>query len=114
MDFQNSHVVRQEPHTAFPVANSDVGTQWHVTDGGIDGFFEKISSFPLLPVRDNLKTILNGRHFLGWVSQAQVKLGTERPTDLSSGALEEMSGIVGPIIDRRPSPPEVTTDITTF
>jgi hypothetical protein len=26
----------------------------------------------------------------------------------------DLSGIVGPIVDRRPSPPEVITDITTF
>ncbi|KAF9890017.1 hypothetical protein FE257_006697 [Aspergillus nanangensis] len=86
VEFQDSIVIRQESLTAFPVANSPVGTQWHATAGGIDGFFEEINAFPLLPVQDNLTAFLEGRHFLGWVSQAQIKLGTEEPSDQSSCA----------------------------
>jgi hypothetical protein len=89
VEFQNSVIIRQGPLTAFPVASHSVGTQWHATLGGLDEFFDKINSIPLLPVQDDIKAFLNGRHFLGWLTRAQVKLGTEEPSNRSSGAKME-------------------------
>lgn len=89
VEFQNSIIIRRGSLTAFPVASHPVGTQWHATDGGLDEFFEKINSIPLLPVQENIKAILSGRHFLGWLTRAQVKLGTEEPSNQSSGAAIE-------------------------
>ncbi|KAH7380806.1 hypothetical protein BKA64DRAFT_221062 [Cadophora sp. MPI-SDFR-AT-0126] len=91
VEFQESIIIRQGPLTVFPVARGSVGTQWHVTLGGLDEFFDKINSFPLLPVQDDINTFLHGRHVLGWLNRAQLKLGTEQPSNRTSGAKEETS-----------------------
>jgi WD40 repeat protein len=58
-------------------------------------------------------------HILGYSSQSnRSKSGAcakeSYCTEYAFRVDEFVSGIVGPIVDRRPSPPEVITDITTF
>lgn len=91
VEFQNSVIIRQGPLTAFPVLSNSLGTQWHAVLGGLDEFFNQINSFPLSPAQDDITAFMNGRHFLGWLTRAQVKLGTEKPFDRSSGATEDNS-----------------------
>ena len=86
IEFQNSMIIRQDPMVIFPVAKTRSGTQWHAVYGGLSAFFEQIKLSPLLPIQDDIQSVLQGRHFLGWLKNAQVNLGTQRPTDQISGA----------------------------
>ena len=86
IEFQNSMIIRQDPLIIYPVAKNESGTQWHAVEGGLDSFFKEIMLSRLLPIRDDVKLIIQGRHFLGWLKNARVNLGTQHPQDQSSGA----------------------------
>lgn len=86
IEFQDSMIIRQDPMVIFPVAKNCSGTQWHAVSGGLSAFFEEIKLSPLLPIQDDMQFVLHGRHFVGWLKYAQVNLGTQRPTDQTSGA----------------------------
>ena len=86
IEFQDSMIIRQDPMVIFPVEKTRSGTQWHAVSGGLSTFFEEIKLSPLLPIQDDIQSVLHGRHFVGWLRDAQVNLGTQRPTDQTSGA----------------------------
>lgn len=86
IEFQDSIIIRQDPMVIFPVAKTRSGTQWHAVSGGLSAFSEEIKLSPLLPIQDVMQSILHGRQFVGWLKDAQVNLGTQRPTDQTSGA----------------------------
>ena len=86
IEFQDSMIIRQDPLIIYPVATSESGTQWHAVEGGLDAFFKEIILSPLLLIPDDIQTFIRGRHFLGWLRNARVNLGTHRPQDRPSGA----------------------------
>ena len=86
IEFQDSMIIRQDPMIIYPVGNTHFGTQWHAVSEGLHAFFEDIKLIPLFPILDNIRHVVYGRHFVGWLKNAQVNLGAQRPTDQSSGA----------------------------
>ena len=93
VEFQNSILIRQGPLTIFPITKHHQGIQWHAVVGKLDVLFDKIKTFPILPVEKSIDSIIEARSFVGWLNHAHTRLGTFQPNDKASGTdLDDQRG----------------------
>ena len=58
-------IVRLGPLTIYPTAKHDDGVQWLVVVGGLDAFFERLKTNPILSMENNIDNFSKSRAFVG-------------------------------------------------